>query len=188
MKLPTKKDFEAGITPENRSYRLGLLEKMAADGLGMGEDDPIWDVKYIEQITDKINELNKMLAEVEDETKTINRRQEALQMKLSDFPELFMLKNEIKPQLQLWETVTQYNSMIEQWKEKPISKITIEEYEDFINEWYRKLLFVMRSSKLAKHKGPAMFANFIMREIETIRDYLPVLQCLKVKGLDRRHI
>lgn len=82
----------------------------------------------------------------------------------------------------------QYNQMIESWKEKAIAKITIEEFEDFINEWYRKLLYVMRNSKLAKLEGPAMFANFIMREIETIRDYLPLLQCLKVKGLDRRHI
>ena len=64
----------------------------------------------------------------------------------------------------------------------------IEEIEDFCNDWYRKLLFVMRNSALTKYPGPKQFANFIMREIEHIREYLPLLQCLKVKGLDKRHL
>ena len=109
-------------------------------------------------------------------------------MKLTDFPELYALKQEIKPSVQLWETISQYNSMIEDWKEKPISKMTLEEIEDFCNEWYRKLLFVMRNSNLSKYPGPKQFAAYILKEVEHIRSYLPVLQCLKVKGLDRRHI
>lgn len=66
--------------------------------------------------------------------------------------------------------------------------MTLEEIEDFCNEWYRKLLFVMRNSSLVKWPGPKQFANFIMKEIDHIREYLPLLQCLKVKGLDRRHL
>ena len=78
--------------------------------------------------------------------------------------------------------------MIEEWKDKPISRMTLEEIEEFCNEWYRKLLYVMRNSTLIKYPGPKQFATFIMREIENIRLYLPLLTCLKVKGLDRRHI
>lgn len=129
-----------------------------------------------------------MLAQVEEDTKTINRRQEALQMKISDFPELARLKAEIKPSVQLWETIAQYNAMIDDWKDRPITKMTLEEIEEFCNEWYRKLLFVMRNSSLAKWPGPKQFAAFIMREVEHIRQYLPLLQCLKVKGLERRHL
>ena len=77
--------------------------------------------------------------------------------------------------------------MIEDWKDKPISKMTLDEVEDFCNDWYRKLLFVMRNSSLSKYPGPKQFANFIMREIEHIREFIPLLQCLKVKGLERRH-
>ena len=78
--------------------------------------------------------------------------------------------------------------MIEDWKEKPVTKMTLDEVEEFCNEWYRKLLFVMRNSSLAKHQGPRQFATYILQEIEVIRTYLPLLQCLRVKGLDRRHI
>jgi len=66
--------------------------------------------------------------------------------------------------------------------------MTLEEIEDFCNDWYRKLLFVMRNSALVKFPGPKQFANYIMREIENLREYLPLLQCLKVKGLDKRHL
>lgn len=148
---------------------------MAMDGLGPNDDDVIWDSEMIEIQTNKIKALNDKLSEVEEETRTINRRQEALQMKISDFPELFNLKQEIKPSVQLWETISQYNEMIETWKSKPIKQMTLEEIEDFCNEWYRKLLFVMRNSSLVKWPGPKQFADFIMKEIEHIREYLPLL-------------
>lgn len=54
----------------------------------------------------KISKLNYELVLVEAATKLINRREEALQIKLSDFPELFNLKQEIKPLVQMWETIS----------------------------------------------------------------------------------
>ena len=78
--------------------------------------------------------------------------------------------------------------MIEDWKEKPISKISCEELEDFCNEWYRKLIFVTRNTDLTKNKGPRAFAEFIIQELDHIREFLPLISCLKVKGLDRRHL
>ena len=41
-------------------------------------------------------------------------------MKIADFPELYNLKQEIRPCVQLWETIAQYNQVIEEWKNKPI--------------------------------------------------------------------
>ena len=59
----------------------------------------------IEEQIRKISKLNYDLVLVEEATKLINRREEALQIKLSDFPELFNLKQEIKPLVQMWETI-----------------------------------------------------------------------------------
>ena len=108
-------------------------------------------------------------------------------MKQSDFPELYDLKQKIKPLVQLWETISQFNMKVEEWKEKPLRQLSVEEVEEFCSEWYRKLLYVMRNSKLDKYKGPKAFTDFIMREIENLRQYLPLLGCLKVRGLERRH-
>ena len=77
--------------------------------------------------------------------------------------------------------------MVEEWKEKPLRHLSVEEVEEFCSEWYRKLLYVMRNSNLTKHAGPKAFADYIMREIENIRMYLPLLGCLKIRGLERRH-
>ena len=101
-------------------------------------------------------------------------------MKMSDFPELYDLKQRIKPLVALWETIAQFNAKVETWKEKPIRSLTVDEIEEFCSEWYRKLLYVMRNSNLCKHPGPKVFCDYIMKEIETIRQYLPLLSCLKV--------
>ena len=63
----------------------------------------------------------------------------------------------------MWETIAQFNLMIEEWKEKPIKSLQVEEVEEFCSEWYRKLLFVIRNSNLTKHAGPKVFADYIMK-------------------------
>ena len=61
MSLPTKKEFLAGLTDQNRSYIYGTLEKMALDGLGMNDADHIWDANMIEEQTPRIGILNEAL-------------------------------------------------------------------------------------------------------------------------------
>lgn len=153
----------------------------------MADTDFVWDSGLVQNLVAKIDALNGRLRGVEEDTRLINRRQEALQLKLSDFPELYDLKQRIKPLVQLWETIAQFNTMVEEWKEKPLRFLSVEEVEEFCSEWYRKLLYVMRNSNLTKHAGPKAFADYIMREIENIRMYLPLLGCLKIRGLERRH-
>ena len=72
--LPTRKEFMDGMTEQNKSYVFGTLDKMALDGLGLNDDDVIWDAHMIEEQSARIQELNKALAVVEEDTKTINRR------------------------------------------------------------------------------------------------------------------
>ena len=96
------------------------MDKMMMDGLGTDLKDVVWDSQMVEDQVEKIRTLNETLAKVEQDCKVINRRQEALQMKIADFPELYNLKQEIRPCVQLWETIAQYNQVIEEWKNKPI--------------------------------------------------------------------
>ena len=49
--------------------------------------------------------LRDGVARTEGEMHTIVRRQLALDFKTSEFPEMEQLKNEIRPVLQLWETI-----------------------------------------------------------------------------------
>ena len=55
----------------------------------------------------------------------------ALGIPMTDFPELSQLKQKIKPQIQLWETISQFDEMMENWREKPLSKTDPKKIEQF---------------------------------------------------------
>ena len=70
----------------------------------------------------------------------------------------------------------------------PIAVIAIEEIEEFCADWYRKLTYVQRNETLRRLKGPMSFVEYILKQIEHIKEFFPLLQALKAKGLERRHI
>ena len=75
---------------------------MTEDGTTLQDDSLVWDSQLVEQVSEQIGSLNAQLSKIEEETRTINRREEALQMKPTEFPELYDLKQRIKPLVQLW--------------------------------------------------------------------------------------
>ena len=100
----------------DRARLQALLKQAEKEGLG----DYIWDPDFVRRWSTQMDTLNQELNETEEQTRTINRRQEALGLEISDFPELQRLRNDIKPLSQLWEAITQFNGVIEDWKSKPI--------------------------------------------------------------------
>ena len=62
-----------------------------------GHIEYIWDPDYVDKWSRAMDDLNAELNETENFTKIINRRQEALCLEISDFPELQRLRNDIKP-------------------------------------------------------------------------------------------
>ena len=65
----------------------------------------VWDANDIAVWVDLMRTLRDGVARTEGEMHTIVRRQLALDFKTSEFPEMEQLKNEIRPVLQLWETI-----------------------------------------------------------------------------------
>ena len=59
-----------------------------------------------------MGKLKLELQVVEEDIKTIIRRQNLLGFSIAEFPQMEILKNEIKPVLQLWESVAQYDAKI----------------------------------------------------------------------------
>ena len=70
-----------------------------------------------------MSNLKESLELAEVEIATIARRQMQLGFRITEFPEMESLKNEIKPVLALWETIEQYDKMIENWKNNSLEKI-----------------------------------------------------------------
>ena len=76
--LPTKREFEMQMCNEMRDYIYTTLEKIEQDGHVLTDDSYVWDSYLVEDLVKKIVELNARLKKVEEDTRTINRRQEAL--------------------------------------------------------------------------------------------------------------
>ena len=58
---------------------------------------------------------------------------------ITEFKEMEVLKNEIKPVIQLWETIEEFDATIETWKNTALQYIRVEEIDESCNEWMRKL-------------------------------------------------
>ena len=66
--------------------------------------------------------------------------------------------------------------------------MVIEDVEEFCSDWTRKLHFVQRSPFLNGFPGPMKFVDYILNQVERFKEYMPLLQALKVKGLEERHM
>ena len=68
-----------------------------------------------------MSSLKTNLENAEIEIETIIRRQMQLGFNITNFPEMDSLKMEIKPVQQLWETIEQFDKIIENWKNQPLA-------------------------------------------------------------------
>ena len=91
--LQKRSEVLAAINKDNRLRLEALLKQAEKDG----QDEYIWDSDFVYKWSNKMDKLNQELNETEDQTRTINRRQEALNLEISEFPELQRLRNDIKP-------------------------------------------------------------------------------------------
>ena len=101
VSLPTKAELLARKNQFNKDYIDELIYKSEQEG----NEEYIWDRNMILEYVENMEKLNADIEKVEKATRVINKRQEALGVKMTDFPELFNLKTIIKPQVQLWETI-----------------------------------------------------------------------------------
>ena len=65
--------------------------------------------------------------------------------------------------------------MIDDWKEKPVSRMTLDEVEDFCTEWHRRLNVVLKDNTLKNLPGPPQIAGYILKDIERFREFIPLL-------------
>ena len=132
--------------------------------------------------------LKESLELAEVEIATICRRQMQLGFRIAEFPEMDNLKVEIKPVTQLWDTIEQYDRMIESWKNNSLNSLSVELMEDYCNEWTRKLLYCKKNPLLNKFPGPMQFCDYILRQVDGLKKFLPLLLLLKGRGMQPTHI
>ena len=76
--LPTKKQFEAKLNEETGEQITSAMDKIAEDSLNLGDDNFVWDSVLVEGLVTSMSQLKDKLGTVEESTRTIIKRQEAL--------------------------------------------------------------------------------------------------------------
>ena len=110
-----------------------------------------------------------------------------MNMRTTVFSELLKIKNDFKPLMNLWEVIALFNELYEKWKLMPLHSIIIEQIEDNIADWVRKVTLIARIPEMSRLKGPMSFISYIKLQLTFISEYLPLLIALKAKGLEKRH-
>lgn len=66
--------------------------------------------------------------------------------------------------------------------------MSVDEIDQKCNDWFRKLNYCKKNPMLMKLKGPMQFCDYILRQVDVIKAFLPLLQLLKGRGMQQFHI
>jgi dynein heavy chain, axonemal len=58
--------------------------------------------------------------------------------------------------------------------------------EELTMEWIKQLTRISKSN-LATYANPMTLVNYLLRELERFKDYLPMIAAMRAKGLEKRH-
>ena len=129
-------ELKSQATADNVEH---IDELIATEKDDNAAEELFWDKEIVNANVITIKALKESLEKVEIQIQTIIRRQMALGFTVTEFQEMEQLKSEIKPVIQLWETIEQFDETIEGWKNQPLILVNVEAIDDACNDWTRKL-------------------------------------------------
>lgn len=93
----------------------------------------------------------------------------------SEFPEAAQLLEEVQPYKQLWEVAHDFVDNRAQWCAGKLSQIDCEVMEAKVTKWQRSLQGLKKSGALTAGAAPAKLRDFVMKDIDQIKQYLPII-------------
>ena len=78
--------------------------------------------------------------------------------------------------------------MIESWKNNSLNAISVEQIDEHCHDWIRKLMYCKKNPLLNKYKGPMQFCDYILRQVDHLKKFIPLLLLLKGRGMQQTHI
>ena len=72
------------------------------------------------------------------------------------------------------------------WLYGLFSELDSDKMEELTMEWIKQLTRISKSN-LATYSNPMTLVNYLLRELERFKDYLPMIAAMRAKGLEKRH-
>lgn len=82
--------------------------------------------------------------------------------------------------------VSNFLSDFSAWLYGLFSELDSDKMEELTMEWIKQLTRISKSN-LATYSNPMTLVNYLLRELERFKDYLPMIAAMRAKGLEKRH-
>ncbi|XP_078413797.1 dynein axonemal heavy chain 3 [Cetorhinus maximus] len=134
---------------------------------------------------EKINELTNNLNAAIDEADAINKEEELLEHKLTQFPQLLVTVGQKQPYEQLWNTAYNFYTKSEMWMNGPFQGLDAEEITNDVSTMWRTMYKLTKT--FADISGPKRVAENAKLKIEKFKPHLPIIAIICNPGIKERH-
>ena len=98
-----------------------------------------FDIDHIEEVFHKIEFLKSSYDEVEKATHIINKRETLLGVPKTEFTEMRIIKDDLKPLYELWFVASRFCRTLPQWVEGKFDQLDAGLIETQLGEWMNDL-------------------------------------------------
>ena len=126
------------------------------------------------------------LDDIQELIGTLNKRQRQLGLPQTTFSALEAVRKDLAPLRQLWDVAAQYAAQRVAWWTGKVSAINSERMTESVQAWGRVLAALKRVTDAHPEGGPAALRSAVAEEVESVREYLPIIASLRTRGLEKR--
>lgn len=149
------------------------------------KDPPILTIEEMKDCVQAVEDLVEKLQEDKQEGDQINEEEQLLDFDPSMFTNLQKMLATVEPYDKLWHTVLDFHVQYDIWYYGPFLDLDAEVISDYVENTWKTLY------KLSKtfHDNPAArrIAEMVRAKVEKFKQFVPVLQTVCNKGLQKRH-
>ena len=152
------------------------------------QDDPFINSAHVMAKYNELEIIEQDFQTIEQKIEQLHLRQTQLQVTPTVFKQYKQTVNDIENFKQIWSMAVQYSKIRRTWWTGRLHAINSDQMMKNVTEWDMSTTKLMKMPIIKQNKKPQEILLYIKSELETIREYLPVIVALKTKGLDRRHL
>ncbi|KAF5294393.1 hypothetical protein FQR65_LT10758 [Abscondita terminalis] len=186
QRLSLKRDqAEAVLKNKVIAFDQKLLKHKKLLAMLRKRDPPILTLPEITDCVEAARSLVEKLKEDKQEAEQINSEELLLDMEVSPFMLAYDMLIAVDPYDKLWNTVYNFTTQHEIWYYGPFAGLDADSVIEEVEGIWRTLYKI--SKTLHDNPGAKRIADMTRAKVEKFKQFLPVLQTVCNKGLQKRH-
>ncbi|XP_066246402.1 dynein axonemal heavy chain 3 [Euwallacea similis] len=149
------------------------------------KDPPLLTTEEMEENVQQIENIVARLQEDKLEAEQINEEEQLLDIDPSPFLNLVKMLTVVDPYDKLWHSVLEFHENYDIWYYGPFAGLDANEITEYVDNMWRTLCKLVKI--FSDNPGARRIAEMVRAKVEKFRQFLPVLQTVCNKGLQKRH-